>query len=555
MRRKWLRSPAVCAAVCLGFCCLASAQQPPDPQASPQTQSGDGPQVVGPPPLPGERPRTAEELRQKQIDAHDPLAKSPDEAASGGRKPDAENPQPAKPAPLPGSVAESNLPPAEGPQVVAGGDNATDQQYNGPAVLSRSYTLTRPMVPRQIRWSWTISAGESYTSGLVSSAAAPVSAGIGAPAELTTSGAYGTNATFAFHGRHLWKRDQIGVSYTGGYNRYASVESYSGANQVLNLDYTHEFSRHLQFNFVESASDLTQSGTLMNPLAEPGVSAANLNLAASATVQPLDLTTRQSATQLSLTWQKTARLSFSYSGALFGVRRTGAELYGDSGYQAQTDVNYRLTRKTTVGAYYSYVSYVFSHHLVDSNTDTAGLIYSYAFGRTTQLRTRGGVSRVQSNGLVVVPIDPAIAALIGESSAIANTYTLRYTSDISAQLVKDFGERRTANVSYAHGVSPGNGVILTSTQQVISGAFNMLFFRRYAVALTVGQSKLTATLETGSYTSDFASLNFSRTLAHNISANVAFSYRTYDMVGMAAVRPQLGISSGISWGPGDGKLW
>lgn len=534
-------------------------QQPP--QATPdQTPASDGPKVVDPKLAPGERPPSAQEIRKREIDAYDPLAKDPRTKDADSTPDTAQDsaPPPAAPRPLPGSIAESNLPSpngTEGPQVT-GDAYSLEQQYNGPAVLSRSYTLTRPMVPKQVRWNWTVSAGETYTSGLVTSVTAPVSTGATPAGTVPNSASFGTTATFALHGRHLWKRDQIGVNYTGGYNQYASVSSYNGTNQTLNVDYSHAFSRHLQLNLVESASSISQNGTLSNPLAEPGVSVANINLAVSPSVEPLDQTTRQTTTQISLTWQKSARLSFDYSAGVFFVERTGQLLAGDSGYQAQTDVNYRLTRKTTIGAYYSYVTYVFSHHLSDSATDTAGLIYSYALGKSMQLRTRAGVSRIENNGLTEIAVSPSIAALVGQSYGIVDSYRLTYTSDISAQFIKDFGERRTGSLSYAHGVSPGNGTILTSTQQVISANYSMMFLRHYTISFALGQTELEATLGViGKTVSDYASLSFSRLLPRNVAANVVFSYRTYSETGLASVQPQYVISSGVSWGPGEGRLW
>jgi hypothetical protein len=325
---------------------------------------------------------------------------------------------------------------------------------------------------------------------------------------------------------------------------------------ILNLDYAHDFTRRLQLNIVESASILSQSGTLVEPLTQAGASPANVNLGASPTLQVFDTSTRQSITQISLTFRKTSRLSFDYQGSVFGVDREGPGLYGNSGYQAQTDVSYRLTRKTTIGAYYSYLSYVFAHHVSDSDAETAGLIYSYAFNHSMQLRTRGGVARIENQGLITVPVDPVFAGLIGQSSAVISTYHRSYISDISAELVKDFGRRRTANLSYAHGVSPGNGAILTSTQQVISGAFGMSFWRHYSGSISAGRTTLEATLGvTNQYTSNFGSLNFSRALPHNAMANLMFSYRRYTVFGMSGVQPQFIVSTGFTWGPGEGKLW
>ena len=96
-------------------------------------------------------------------------------------------------------------------------------------------------------------------------------------------------------------------------------------------------------------------------------------------------------------------------------------LLGVTGQQARGDVNYRLTRKTTIGTYYSFSHYLYPHGFGNSDTNTAGLIYSYAFSRTMQIRLRGGLSRVESLGLQSVEINPVIAALLGQSSGIVDS--------------------------------------------------------------------------------------------------------------------------------------
>lgn len=566
----WLRrvaaAPLLCGAVSL-VVSLAYGQ-PPGAEvvnavtAAPATQDqkpkeNNGPRVAEPK-LPSEKPPTPtpDEVRRKQIDPYDPLAPQPEDVRLPEDRshivtdtdPSAQ-PEPA-PAPLPGSVAESNLKPLSretGPRV-ADPDSQSDELYNGPAVLSRTYTLMRPTALRQIGWTWVAGASENFTSGLIGASSTNIAT--------HTEDSFGTAATFSFHGRHFWEKDQLGVDLNSMYNRYSSAESYNGANVILNLDYAHDFTRRLQLNVVESASILSQSGTLTEPLTQAGASPANINLGASPTLQVFDTSTKQSITQISLTFRKSSRLSFNYQGSLFGVSREGPGLYGNSGYQAQADVSYRVTRKTTVGAYYSYLSYVFAHHVSDSDAETAGLIYSYAFNRGMQLRTRAGVARIENHGLIVVPVDPAFASLIGQDVGVISSYHRSYISDISAELVKDFGRRRTANVSYAHGVSPGNGAILTSTQQVISGSFGMSFWRHYNGSISAGRTTLDATLGVvNHYTSNFGSLNFSRALPHNATANLMFSYRWYTILGMPGVQPQFIVSTSFTWGPGEGKLW
>ncbi len=150
-----------------------------------------------------------------------------------------------------------------------------------------------------------------------------------------------------------------------------------------------------------------------------------------------------------------------------------------TGSQAHTDVNYRLTRQMTVGSYYSISDYVYPHGFGTSTINTFGGIFSYAFSRTWQLRLRGGLSAIGSRGFQEIPVAPALAALLGQGSGIVDVTSQTKTSDLSAQIVKDFGRRRTVNVAYAHGVAPGNGIFQTSTQESISAGFASQLFRRY----------------------------------------------------------------------------
>jgi hypothetical protein len=423
--------------------------------------------------------------------------------------------------------------------------------------------MSRPTVPKEVKWQWTIGSSEVYQNGLFTQTPAASGTTVtpgttAAPGTLSTNGnAFGTLTSFTLSGRHFWKKDQVGLNYTGSYTDYFGASAYNGFNQTMNLDYGHEFSRHLLLNLVETGSILSSNYTLQNPLTAPGVSVANLSLSASPGFQALDSRIRQFQSSSTLTWEKTSRLSFSLGGGFFAVSFAGGpQLSNNVGYQSQADVNYRYTSRTTIGAYYSFTDYTYTKHESVSNTHTVGAIYSYAFNRATQLRLRAGVARVESLGFNVVPIDPAFAVLLGETSGIVDTYRRNYISDISAQFVRDFGRSKTANISYARGIAPGNGVILTSTQELISGGFSATLFRRFTLSLSAGRSTLTSQSQnTGSYTSNYAGLRFSRSLPHGATASLGFDYRTYLVTGLPGLRSQMSITSGVTWGPGPGKIW
>jgi len=569
-------------AALLAFAIASAAQTPTLPSVQPPQSLPPGtiPQQQAPPPVVPDpfpatpypnipqtvdRPLTPEEQRQLEIQKYDPrnpvnpakksvpgekdTTQAPDRAATSNRDPNSQDN-----TPLPGSVAESNQKQStraasgQGPEVATGNDADTDRQsYTGPAVLSRSYTISRPMELKEVRWSWTVGSSQNWQSGFVTTGAN------GVPA--TNGSSFGTTTTFNFSGRHLWKRDMIGLRYGTSYSRFYSANNYSGVNQTVSLDYQHVFTRHLAVNLVQTGAIFSKNYTLENPLTTPGVTVANLNLAASPTTQLLDQRVRQSQTTAGLTWQKSSRLSFSINSTFFAVSYTGAQLTSSIGYSSSADVNYRVSRRATVGAYYSYSSYTYFKHESVSDSNTVGLIYSYSLDRATQLRLRSGVAALESLTLTQVPLNPVFAILVGQSFGVADIYQKTYTTDISGQLVRDFSRRRSANISYARGIAPGNGLLLTSIQETMSASFSASLFRRYHVSLTAGRSVLTAQGNTGSYGSEYAAFTISHAISRGPSANFSVNYSRFNISNMPGLQSQFGISTGVTWGPGPGRLW
>jgi hypothetical protein len=352
----------------------------------------------------------------------------------------------------------------------------------------------------------------------------------------------------------------VSVSYTGNYSQYSESGTYSGINQNMSAAYSHVLSRRLTLNLSGSGSIYSLNSVLENQAVGPET-IANINIATSPNIQIFDVGGKQFSSQANLTWQLTGRLSFNFGTSYFGVEQDSASLLGTTGQQARADVNYRLTRKMTVGSYYSFSQYRYSQGLGNSATNTAGLIYSYAFNRTTQLRFRGGLSEVESLGLESVQINPAIAALLGVNSGVVDSYNTYKTSDFSMQFVKDFGRgKRTASIAYAHGISPGNGLFQTSQQESISASLSAKVFRNYSLSMSAGRDTLTSISVSeiqslGKYQSEYAQMSLSRAYRRGIGASLSVEYRYFDVDALGYLRNQLRISSGITWGSGTGRLW
>ena len=551
----------VYALLVVSVCCGAPlapmlyAQNPP--QAPPQTPEVSPPATQAPqaetpqvPTDPSQTPPTLEE-RNNQIREFDPLDRDDKDKAKDQENRDAEKRLKEGQTPTPGSIAESELnsAPRPGPQVVdddAAGEPV--QEYNGPAVLSRSYAVNRPLIPQQLKWEESLGVNSIYDTGVARSVNPDGTPGAVSPL-------YGTQLQWQIGGRHFFRHDQVAAHYSGNFTQYSGAGGYTGANQTMTADYTHVLSRRLTLNLVGTGMILSQNSILENLQVGPQT-IANVDLASSPNVQIFDLGLKEFTTQADVTWQKSARLSFNMGTSLFGISRNNPQLLGVTGRQAKGDLNFRVTRQMTIGASYSFSEYVFPNGLGHSSTNTYGGIFSYAFNRSTQFRFRGGISTVQSLGLETVPINPAVAALLGVPTGVIDASNSFKAQNFSVQFVKDFRNGSTASLAYASGITPGNGVLETAEQQSITGIITFRVFRDYLFSVAGGRDTLISpALITGKYQSVYGRLSLSRTFKKGFGLSFVSEYRHFALDVSGYVDNQLRITSGFTWSPGGGRLW
>lgn len=499
---------------------------------------------------------TPVEQREQEIRQFDPLARSDDKETKAREKAarDAEKRRDREEALTPGSIAATERDQARpGPQVSEEDETGDEpvQEYTGPAVLSRSYSVNRPLIPEQLKWNESAGVSAVWDSG--------VSEVVNPNGSLGTEGLVGTMFNWGFSGRHYFRHDQIAVNYTGSYSQYSGATAFTGGNNALAVDYSHVLTRRLTLNVVGVGSIFSQNYVLDNSNPGPETTVANINLSSSPNIQITDYGTKQFSTQIDVVWQKSARLSFDGGVSYFAVVRDAPGLLGMTGEQGRGDMNYRLTRQMTAGAYYSYSYYIFPHGFGTTHTNTVGGIFSYAFTQTMQLRLRAGISEVNSLELQPVQIAPAIAALLGESTGLIDAAAKVSTSDISAQFVKDFRGRKTASVAFAHGISPGNGVFQTSEQESISASFGMPLFRKYMIQASIGRDTLTAVgvsqTALGEYDSEYGRISLGRALSAGVAVNFSAEFRHYVVSNSLILENQLRLTSGLTWGNPTGKLW
>jgi hypothetical protein len=414
-------------------------------------------------------------------------------------------------------------------------------QYAGPAILSRG-EAPAAMASPQIAFRPFVDVSGVYDTGLAGVA-------INSQGQLGNEASFGVEVTAGISGMHSWRHTKIGMDYRGSVRRYAHLTKYDSTDQSLMLGIVHQLSRHATVTLNESA------GLFSRNFGIPGL-AQTVPFDPSTTYAPttdfFDNRTEYLSTQANLVLQKTARLSFSMGGDGFEVRRRSTALYGVIGASAHADVQYRLTRRSTIG-----VNYTFSHFDyigVLSGTDMHGVngVYSVRVNRWLEFSGSAGLFRAETRFIQNVPIDPVIAALIGTPEGTVVLDRIDYVTSFSGRLSRTF-PKGVAYISGGRGVAPGNGLFLTSITDTAMAGYNYTGVRRWSLGISAGYSRANSIGNViGSYGGTSGTLSASRQIMHNVHGIMSFSARQYSSASFNGYNRLIyDLRVGVGYSPGD----
>ena len=400
-------------------------------------------------------------------------------------------------------------------------------QYAGPAILSRGEAPAAMTAPT-VDFNFSMALTGTYTTGLVG-VSAPNAQGV-----LANSTSYGIGVSLGVNGAHSWKHTHIGLNYSGGFTDYLSAGYFSGISQGLSLGLSHQFSRHISFTLRESAGLFTQ----FPPATVSLNSAVPFDPSQSyiPTTDFYDNRTIYTTTQANLTIQASSRLSFSLGGAYFANFQRSSALYGAMGESATGDVQYRLSRRTTLGANYSYTHYSYTNSEGGADIHSAALNASVRVSRWTEFSMFAGASRVASSFEQTVPIDPAILAILCPPSEVTacpltagtvinnNTF---WGPNVGIRYSRSF-QRGAFYASAGESITPGNGLFLTSRAQTAGAGYGYSGLRKWGLSIGVNYMKaLSLGNVQGGYGQISGSYSMSRQIVGQLSFVSSFSATQY----------------------------
>jgi hypothetical protein len=414
-------------------------------------------------------------------------------------------------------------------------------QYAGPAILSRGEAPAAMAAP-QIDFRPFAELSGVYDTGLAGVA-------VNAQGQLGNEASEGLELSAGISGTHSWRHTRIGLTYRGDIRRYAHATDFNTTNQFLLLGITHQFSRHVSLTLNENAGMYSQNYGI------PGLSQTvpfDPFTTEIPTTDFFDNRTEYLSTQANVIFQKSARLSFSLGGGGFLVRRASSALYGVTGATADADVQYRLTRRATIGVNYLFTHFDFIGVLSSSDMHGVSGVFSMRLSRWLEFSGSGGILRVETRFIQNVPIDPAIAALIGTPEGTVVLDRIDHAVSGTGRLSRTF-PKGVAYVSGGRGVTPGNGLFLTSITTTALAGYNYTGIRRWSFGASVGYTRANSIGNViGTYGGTNGSVTASRQIVRNVHAVATINARKYNSDTFSLYnRVIYDVRVGVGYSPGD----
>jgi hypothetical protein len=418
-------------------------------------------------------------------------------------------------------------------------------QYAGPAILSRGEAPTAMAAP-EIKFRPFVEFTAGYQTGLSGVAVTDTQG------DLPNLTSYTLALTWGVSGSHNWKHTKLGLDYRGSLTDYRQQSSFDAISQSLLLGVTQQLSRHVSLSVRESAGIFTRAfglgGLSQTVPFDPSQSYIP-------TTDFFDNRTYYFTSQVDLKIQKTARLSFDLGGDAFLTRYRATGLIGTTGLAARGNVQYRLSRRTTIGASYDFQHFSYSGQFGDAEVHTFAGTFARALAAKTEISGSFGVSRIEQKSLIDVPIDPTIAALLGISSTTEIAHFISWIPSGSVRLSRGF-RQGVAYVGVSRGVTPGNGLFTTSKDTSGTAGYTYTGLRRWSFS-AVGQYNRAQSVGNvnGDYSNSGGGFSASRSIARSVHMVFGFNINSYSSSSFQNYnRVTEEVHFGVGFTPGDVPL-
>jgi hypothetical protein len=364
----------------------------------------------------------------------------------------------------------------------------------------------------------------------------------------SNSSLWGYNLRGGVYGTKAWRKTDLSLSYVGGYTGYTGASGFDGTDQSLILGVSHSFNRKL---FLQSSL----VGSMWNRAYGYGYGYFTPGQAVDPALNPLplqdiyDSTTYTVTNSNTLGYQFSPRTSIGATGGPFVTKRTNS-LVSVAGIFASGDISRRITRSQTLTAAYTFNQFNFSQRYGNSAISMVSLGWAWR-GRRWDANVTVAGAKVESEGLEIVQLDPAIAAIVGFSQGTQAYYKLNYYPTFRGLIASRF-RRSTVGLTAYRQIMPGNGVMLTSLTTGAYGYASYTGLRKWTMSARIGGSQYKGLIRFTNSTTNFdAGGQVGYQLRSDLQFTASMYYRKQVTTGTEFRRDGFRVAVGLSYSPGD----
>lgn len=204
--------------------------------------------------------------------------------------------------------------------------------------------------------------------------------------------------------------------------------------------------------------------------------------------------TKFSVSSGSVNYRATQRMSLSASGGAALVRR-GGQQYSQDNFQGSGRIAYLLSERTQIGGDYTYGAYRYPNRFGGINNHSASLSLMLQLSPTRTISGSGGAGIMSSEFIGQVPIDPALAGLLGGTSTLEVMKTRYIIPSFQVSFIQDL-PKGSFTVGASRGFNAGNGILLAGVRDSFMTAYSRPLNTRIGLTGSASYQRLSGRIGT-----------------------------------------------------------
>jgi hypothetical protein len=250
-------------------------------------------------------------------------------------------------------------------------------------------------------------------------------------------------------------------------------------------------------------------------------------------------------------FQKSSRLSFSAQGGAFGTERKSRQYQDARGFMGGGAAQYALTRQTFTGAQYTYGTFYFPGRFGESQYMSSQAFIGRQLSQNWTVQAGAGPMWVHSKRLTTVQIDPFIAELTGQRTALEILDRTNYTWSAQAALSGRL-PRGSVGMGYARGVMPGSALYQTVISERVFLTYSYSVARTVSISTIASAARMKALMqEIGEARAYTLGISANRRLGSQLSLSGSANVIRTQVAARRLVTDAFMLNIGLSYAPGE----